>query len=104
MQPGPTTQRAFRSTEELEIIILVTHPMTDSAVFTKQEKYIHVRILSDIFLFFSSVTSLPYVIIIIIIISLPQSTAGHRPLQILAISLDLRLLAYILPYVYVFKV
>jgi hypothetical protein len=29
----------------------------------------------------------------IIIISLPQSTAGHRPLQSLAISLDLRLLA-----------
>jgi hypothetical protein len=31
--------------------------------------------------------------IIIIIISLSQSTAGHRPLQLLAISLDLRLLA-----------
>jgi hypothetical protein len=30
---------------------------------------------------------------IIIIISPPQSTAGHRPLQLLAISLDLRLLA-----------
>jgi hypothetical protein len=29
----------------------------------------------------------------IIIISLLQSTAGHRPLQYLAISLDLRLLA-----------
>jgi hypothetical protein len=32
------------------------------------------------------------IIIIIIIISLPQSTAGHRPLQSLAISLDLLLL------------
>jgi hypothetical protein len=32
-------------------------------------------------------------VIIIIIISLSQSTAGHRPLQLLAISLDLRLLA-----------
>jgi hypothetical protein len=31
--------------------------------------------------------------IIIIIITLLQSTAGHRPLQLLAISLDLRLLA-----------
>jgi hypothetical protein len=31
--------------------------------------------------------------VIIIIISSPQSTAGHRPLQFLAISLDLRLLA-----------
>jgi hypothetical protein len=31
-------------------------------------------------------------IFIIIIISPPQSTAGHRPLQLLAISLDLRLL------------
>jgi hypothetical protein len=26
MQPGPTASRAFRSTEELEILILVTHP------------------------------------------------------------------------------
>jgi hypothetical protein len=33
--------------------------------------------------------------IIIIIISQPQSTARHRPLQCLAISLDLRLLASI---------
>jgi hypothetical protein len=33
------------------------------------------------------------IFIIIIIISLSQSTAGHRPLQLLAISLDLRLLA-----------
>jgi hypothetical protein len=31
--------------------------------------------------------------IIIIIISLLQSTAGHRPLQCLAVALDLRLLA-----------
>jgi hypothetical protein len=31
--------------------------------------------------------------IIIIIINPPQSTAGHRPLQLLTISLDLRLLA-----------
>jgi hypothetical protein len=37
-----------------------------------------------------------YKCFIIIIISPLQSTAGHRPLQLLAISLDLRLLAFLL--------
>jgi hypothetical protein len=34
-----------------------------------------------------------FIAIIIIIISPLQSTAGHRPLQLLVISLDIRLLA-----------
>jgi hypothetical protein len=38
------------------------------------------------------ISSYPLIIIIIIISAL-QSTAGHRPLQFLAISLDLQLLA-----------
>jgi hypothetical protein len=35
----------------------------------------------------------PFVIIIIIVISPLQSTSGHRPLQLLAISFDIRPLA-----------
>jgi hypothetical protein len=43
---------------------------------------------------------LGHICIIIIIISLLQSTAGHRPLQYLAISLDLRLHVYGISYMY----